>query len=217
MVNSKPRSRRRLDLDERREKLLMLGRSLFGKYSYDDLSIADIAKLAGMSKGLLYHYFPTKREFYIETVRAAANEILEVSQPSAALSSRKRLLHSLDSYLKYVEENASAYVSLMKSGIGVDGEVAEIVEQARRSFIERIGAELGLKKMKPTQRLALKGWVGFVEAVSLEWLNSKALGKTKNESSSILTRTELARFLARQFELLVLNMAPRALLKGFLK
>src|SRR5947207_1236868 len=68
--------RRRLELDHRREKLLESGRELFSKRSYDEISIDDIARAAGISKGLLYHYYPTKREFYVGTIRAAAGEML---------------------------------------------------------------------------------------------------------------------------------------------
>src|SRR5688572_23935942 len=62
----------RLATDERRTQLLDLGRELFNTRPFDDISIDEIAAAAGISKGLLYHYFPSKRHFYVETVREAA-------------------------------------------------------------------------------------------------------------------------------------------------
>lgn len=213
MVNKEKaaaKTRVRLETDERRQKLLALGRELFGKHSYDELSISDIAELAGVSKGLLYHYFPTKREFYIETVREAADEILRLTEADESLSPQERMLHSLEAYLSYVEANAAAYVSLMTSGVGVDPEVAGIVEQVRRTFAERVIEQLGLRKVSRVQRLALTGWVGFVEAVSLDWVKTKGVD-----------RAELARFLSRQFELMMMSVAlmptVKAALKGLFK
>lgn len=213
MVNKEKaaaKTRVRLETDERRQKLLALGRELFGKHSYDELSISDIAELAGISKGLLYHYFPTKREFYVETVREAAAEILRLTEADESLSPHDRMLHSLEAYLGYVEENAAAYVSLMKSGVGVDPDVAELVENVRRTFADRVTEQLGIKKVSPVQRLALTGWVGLVEAVSIDWVKTKGV-----------SRTELARFLSRQFELMMMSVAllptVKAAIKGFFK
>lgn len=200
------KQRTRLDLDERRKKLLDIGRDLFGKHSYDELSINDIAELAGVSKGLLYHYFSTKRDFYVETVREGAAEMLRQSQGDPSLSPKDQLLQSLDGYLRYVEANAAAYISLMSSGIGVDSEVGDIVEESRQRFIDRVAEQLGFKKMNVKQRLAVKGWVGFVEAVSLEWLKSGGM-----------TRPELVQFLALQFKMMMTPVGLVSLLKGLFK
>ena len=68
--------RARLDVDERRRQLVELGLDLFGSRSYDEVSIDELAAAAGISKGLLYHYFPTKRDFYVATVREAAAQLV---------------------------------------------------------------------------------------------------------------------------------------------
>src|SRR5690242_4164925 len=70
------RARVRLDVDERRAQLVALGLAEFGTRTYDDVSIDLIAQAAGISKGLLYHYFPTKRAFYVACVREAAARLL---------------------------------------------------------------------------------------------------------------------------------------------
>ena len=70
------RERARLGVDERRAQLLELGLQLFSDHSYDELGVDDIARAAGISKGLLYHYFPSKRDYYVEVVRRAAGELL---------------------------------------------------------------------------------------------------------------------------------------------
>ncbi len=162
----------RLATDERRAQLLELGRRLFNERAYDEISIDDIASAAGISKGLLYHYFPSKRDFYVEIVRASARELVERTEPSRDLPPDEKLVRSLDAYLDYVQSNARAYAGLMRGGIGVDPEVSAIVEGTRRELIERLAREgLRLKELRPSVRIALRGWIGFVEAVSLDWLD----------------------------------------------
>ncbi len=57
----------RLDVEERRRRLLALGRSLFTRHAYDELSMATIAREAGISKALLYHYLPSMQAFFVAT------------------------------------------------------------------------------------------------------------------------------------------------------
>src|SRR5258706_10291756 len=89
----------RLQIDERRSRLLELGIKLFAKYSYDDISIDQVAEAAGMSKGLLYHYFGNKREFYVETMREASLQLRRVTEPDPSLPPGPRLRAAVDAHL----------------------------------------------------------------------------------------------------------------------
>jgi AcrR family transcriptional regulator len=168
-------ARVRLQLDERRAQLLALGRTLFNTRAYDEIAIDDIAAAAGVSKGLLYHYFPSKRRFYVEAVRAAADEMLTLMAPPTdpALAPIERLRIGLDAYLDYVEENARAYAALFRSGLGIDREVLSIVERTRATCVERIVQGLGVAEAPELVRIALRGWIGMVEAASLDWLEHR--------------------------------------------
>ena len=175
-----PASRVRLDLDARREQLMRIGLELFSTNSYDAVSIDEIAARAGISKGLLYHYFPSKREFYVAGVRAAAAELREVVEPDPELAPPDRLRASLEAYLDYVEHHAAGYVSLMRGGIGSDAEVREIVEESRAVIIDRAIADLPLRtRPTPLLRLAMEGWVGYVEATSLSWLERRRVPRER--------------------------------------
>src|SRR5947209_20620808 len=59
----------RLDHDERRRQILLVARRLFSERNYDAVSTSEIAREAGVARGLLHHYFGTKRELYLEVVR----------------------------------------------------------------------------------------------------------------------------------------------------
>jgi AcrR family transcriptional regulator len=178
MVNTARPVRRgdrlRLATDERRTQLLLLGRRIFNERAYDEISIDEIAARAGISKGLLYHYFPSKRVFYVETVRAAAEEMIARTRPPPELPPDEKLQHALDSYLDYVEQNDKAFLTLMRSGVGVDPEVGKLLEKCRRALVQRILEQgLGMKKAPPVVRLALRAWIGFVEAASIEWVERR--------------------------------------------
>jgi AcrR family transcriptional regulator len=170
-----PPARARLPLDERRAQLLERGRELFNSRAYDEISIDDIAAAAGISKGLLYHYFPSKRDFYVATIREAARELLAVTQPVGE-DPRAQLRTSLAAYLEYVRRNARTYSGLLRSGVGTDPEVGAVVDETREAMIERVAQGVGLASPRGTVRLALRGWVGMVEAASLEWVERRALG-----------------------------------------
>lgn len=171
------RKRNRLQVDERRGQLLELGIRLFSDRSYEEIPIGEIAEAAGISKGLLYHYFPSKRDFYVEAVRHAAGQMLTSIERASEGPDRagvEGLRRGLDAYLDYVEDHAVAYATLMKSG-AADPDVAEVVEQARRAFVQQINDGAGLPEPSPTVMIALRGWIGFVEAASLEWLDGHAV------------------------------------------
>jgi AcrR family transcriptional regulator len=159
---------------------MRVGLELFSSNSYDAVSIDEIAARAGISKGLLYHYFPSKREFYVAGVRAAAEQLRDLIEPDPELPPPERLRLSLEAYLDYVEHHAEGYMSLMRGGIGADAEVRGIVEDSRAVVIDRAIAALPLRSEPTTLlRLAMEGWVGYVEATSLSWLERRAVPRER--------------------------------------
>lgn len=162
----------------RRQKLIEIGLDLFCNRSYEDVSIDDIAEVADISKGLLYYYFPTKHDFYVAVVQCAAERLLEETLPDEQLEPTDRLRTSLNAYFSYVERHANAYVALLRGGVGVDSQVAHIMDTVRQTYIQRIMQSIaGETSLSPAQRLAINGWVGFVEATSIAWLESRAISR----------------------------------------
>jgi AcrR family transcriptional regulator len=173
--------RARLSTDARREQLVALGIDVFTDRPYDEVSIDDIAATAGISKGLLYHYFPSKRDFYVAVIRSAADEMQALTEPDPALEPRERLAAALERYLEYVETHARGYATVLRAGIGSDPAVAEIVEEVRGAMVVRLLDDLPVtpagEDPPVALRVAVRGWVGFVEAASLDWLEHGGLGR----------------------------------------
>jgi AcrR family transcriptional regulator len=168
--------RRRLTPDARRAELRRAGEAVFTAKPFEDVSIEDIAEAAGVSKNLLYHYFSGKRELYLETIRAAASEILERTAPDPALEPIERLRTSIDAHIAYVEEHAEGYIKLLR-GAAADDEIQAVVTDVRRQIVERTIETLPLGGAPPSPALvlALHGWISFIDEVSIVWLENPTL------------------------------------------
>ena len=155
----------------RRQRLIEIGMDLFWDRSYEEVAIDDIAAAADISKGLLYYYFPTKHDFYAAVVQYAAEQLLQETEPDPTLEPGERLRACLNAHFTYVKRHAKAYIALLHGGMGVDAQIASILDMARQTSVQRLiqnmpdGASLS-----PSQRLALNGWIGFLEAISIAWL-----------------------------------------------
>jgi AcrR family transcriptional regulator len=163
----------RLGVDERRRRLLELGTELFARHGYEELSMARIAREAGISKALLYHYFPSKQAYFAATLEQAAAELAEATAPDPDKPPVAQLAGSLDAFLGWVEKHMGAYEKLIRS-VGAVPEVRELVERVRAETAERILAGLS-NEPTPELRAAVRGWLWFMDGVVLDWIEHRDL------------------------------------------
>jgi len=160
----------RLSVDERRARLLELGLELFSRRSYDDVSTDDIASAAGVSKGLLYHYFTGKRGYYVATIRELARRVIAVTELDPAQSLEESVRNALEQFVIFVRDNADFYRALLRGGVGADDEAQPIIEKVRQTVMKRILSAASIDDPNPRVRTAVYGWIGFIEATSLDWI-----------------------------------------------
>lgn len=168
-------TRVRLSADTRREQLLDLGVSLLATRSLDELSIDLLAEEAGISRGLLYHYFRNKQEFHRAVVQRATDEMLALTTPDPSLDAMGRLTEGLAAYIAYVEENFEPFMSLVRGAASGDRLLREIYEGARGTLTARIHdsiGELGLADT-PATRLLIDGWAAMVEETVIGWVQQR--------------------------------------------
>lgn len=163
---------RRLDVDERRQQLLERGAELFTSHPYEELSMSKIASEVGVSKGLLYHYFPSKQAFFEATLSAWAEQLRDRTEPDPELPLVEQMQGSLDGFLEMVEENAAAYRSLMQSATGVP-EIRDLIEEVRRATAQRILDGLFPQEAPPKARIAVSGWLWFMDGACLNWIEHR--------------------------------------------
>jgi AcrR family transcriptional regulator len=167
----------RLSPDTRREQLLDLGVRLLSTRSLDELSIEMLAEEAGISRGLLYHYFGNKQDFHRAVVRRAADSLIDVTAPVEDGEPLDRLARSLEAYVDYVVENFAGYTSLVRGAASGNEALQEIYEEARAALTDRIfetAGEQGLSTFgvtdTPAVRLMVRGWSAMTEEVVLSWV-----------------------------------------------
>jgi AcrR family transcriptional regulator len=157
--------RTRLDPVARRAQLIELGVEMLATRTLDELSVEDLAQKAGISRGLLFHYFSSKQEFHVEVARAAAGELLARTEPDPRLAPVEALRGALAAFIDYVEENPDNYKSLVRGAASGDADLRAIFDATRSTMAGRIVsvlAELGLP-LGPRAELAVHGWVAFCE------------------------------------------------------
>jgi AcrR family transcriptional regulator len=163
----------RLDVDERRRRLLELGVRLFTRHTYAELSMAAIAREAGISKALLYHYFPSKQAYFVATLEQQAEELAGRLAVDPALPPAERLTRGLDAFLGWVEENAEGYGKLLE-GATTHAEVRELVDQVRSGTADQILAGLSPDGPPPAAlRTAVHGWLWFMDGALMDWLEHR--------------------------------------------
>ena len=194
VAGARPKRRVRLENDERRAQLLQLARQAFSDRSYDEVSIDDLAREAKISKGLLYHYFPTKRDLYVAGLREIAEELVQkLTSVPLDLPPADRVGTSLDAYLDFVTQHSRAYVSLLRGGIGSDPEVAAVISGVRKRLAESFLDGSPLQPMltgKPAFETAVRGWLGFVEHASIDWLETERM--TREQLRNLMSEVLLA-------------------------
>jgi AcrR family transcriptional regulator len=169
----------RMQVDERRTQLLELGAKLFATHSYAELSMAKIAREAGISKALLYHYFPSKQDYFVATLEQGAAEIARRTEPDPDLPPSEALAGSLDAFLAWIEENETAYRKMMESAGGVP-EVKALVDGIRDATSARILQGLGAGDPPPPKlRAAVRGWLCFMDGAILDWLEHRDLSRAE--------------------------------------
>jgi len=187
----------RLQVDERRRQLLEFGTDLFSRYAFDELSMATIAREAGVSKALLYHYFPSKADFFEATMRQAAEEIAARTEPDPDLPPAEALAASLGSFLEWIEENEVAYRKLMQSATSV-GDAISLIEEVRQHTAGRLLAGLD-PDPSPKVRAAVRAWLWFMDGACLDWLEHRDMDST--EVRDLLMGTLVGALAAAGFDL----------------
>ena len=167
----------RLPVDERRRQLLELCTELFARHSFAELSMSRIAREAGISKALLYHYFPSKQDLFVATLQAAAEEVRRRTEPDPELPPAEALAKSLDAFLGWVEENDVAYRKLIESAGSVP-EIGALITDVRDRTSARILEGLGAGD-EPKARAAVRAWLWFVDGAILDWLEHRDLGRAE--------------------------------------
>lgn len=164
--------RLRLSPDDRRAQLIEVGLEMLATRALDDVSIEEIAQRAGVSRGLLFHYFPSKRDYHLAVAREASQRLLDRTEPDRALPPLERLVQSVEQFVEYVTETRATYLTFVAGVAGADPGLHAVFDATRQTNADRLVdalTELGVPDT-PRLRVAARAWVAFVEEATVHAL-----------------------------------------------
>jgi AcrR family transcriptional regulator len=183
-VTASPRWRR-LEPDARREQILECAVRLFGERPYAAVSTTEIALQAGVARGLLNHYFGTKRELYLEVVR----RMVLLPDLFAGVSDgtvEERVERSVDWFLDAVGAHGKTFVAVIGAeGVGTDRDVEAILAEADDLAAAGVLETLGVDDVA-SNRATIRAYGGLVKAAIREWVRDGTL--TRDEVHLLLSR-----------------------------
>ena len=218
---SSQEKRERLQRDARIQRILTASQRLFSTQAYDAIAIEDLAAAAGMSKGLLYHYFESKRDLYVATVAHVLTQMAHFTDLSPDLHA------GLSQMLSLFEQSPGLAKMVLRGGIGVDREVERLLDVYRQQQLERLYQSMGFLGefidastdasagsstlvvlgfvgdvaeastsaavgSQALVVLGLRGWLGLLDEVCLHWVQQPDV-----------TREQVVRFLAQSLHAIV--------------
>ncbi|MER7818682.1 TetR/AcrR family transcriptional regulator [Streptomyces sp. NPDC096153] len=175
MTSSAPATRayRRLSVEERRDQLLRAALTLFAHRAPEDVSLDDVAETAGVSRPLVYRYFPGgKQQLYEAALRSSADALVLCFAEPPTGPPTERLGRVLDRYLDFVDGHDAGFSALMRGGsVAETSRTSAIVDEVRRAAAEQILVHLGVPEPGARVRMMVRTWIAAVEAASLIWLD----------------------------------------------
>jgi AcrR family transcriptional regulator len=174
--------RRRMGVEERRQQLIGVALELFSHRSPDEVSIDEIAAAAGISRPLVYHYFPGKQSLYEAALRRAADELAGRFQepPDGPLGAR--LLRVMGRFFDFVDEHGPGFSALMRGGPAVGSSTTNaMIDEVRQAAYEQILAHLGIETPPSRLELVVRSWVSLAESTALIWLDGRRVPRGELE------------------------------------
>ncbi|WP_458245654.1 TetR/AcrR family transcriptional regulator [Streptomyces sp. MAI_2237] len=164
---------RRLSVEERRSQLLEAALGLFAHRAPEEVSLDDVAEAAGVSRPLVYRYFPGgKQQLYEAALRSAADELRLCFDEPREGPLLPRLARALDRYLAFVDQHDAGFSALLQGGSVVEtSRTTAIVDGVRRAAAQHILNHLGVSDPGLQLRMTVRMWITAVEAASLIWLD----------------------------------------------
>ena len=173
----------RLDPEQRRRQILDAANALFAERAYDEVSIEDIASAAGVTRGLVHHYFGGRKEVYIALVEQLGAIREERLRRPEGRSARARVSDTVSRWLDWTEDNRAIYLATMGRGEDIaDPDVRRVVTDLVRRAVALLAAfHADIAEDSPRLRYALECWTGLNRAATRRWLDGEATRQATHE------------------------------------
>lgn len=184
MTSNAARTRR--TATDRRRQLIGIGLRLLATRPIHQITIDEVAASAEISRSLLFHYFPTKQDYYVAVVRAASRRLLRRIAPDHAGPPGSQIHAIVEDYVRYLERRREPYIALFRSP-GADDWVRSIHEETQDALAGRVIEALGEASDSETVRLVVRAWWAFAEELAVAWTGRA--GADRDELVPLLVHT----------------------------
>jgi AcrR family transcriptional regulator len=173
----------RLAPGQRREQILDAANALFSERSYDEVSVEDIASSAGVTRGLVHHYFGGRKEVYIALLERLGAQREERLAPPVGRSARARIADSVSRWLDWTEQNRAIWLATIGRGEDIaDPDVRRVVTDLVRRAVALVAARhADIAADSPRLRYALECWTGLNRSATRRWLRGEATREATHE------------------------------------
>ncbi|TDD27859.1 TetR/AcrR family transcriptional regulator [Kribbella turkmenica] len=149
--------------------MVRIGLMMLRTQPIHELSIDAVAGQAGISRGLLFHYFPSKRDYYVAVISAAGRRLLRVTKPDESLPPPEQLRQMLLAFVAFVTRRRDAYISFVRGAAGGDNYVVEVYAETRTGLTDRVLDVIGSPHANTAERMTVHAWFAYVEDLAIEW------------------------------------------------
>ena len=173
----------RLDPVQRREQILDAANALFAERGYDEVSIEDIASVAGVTRGLVHHYFGGRKEVYLALLAKVGAVREEQLREPVGRSARARVADSVTRWLDWTQANRTLWLATMAPSEDVaDPDVRRVVaDLVGRAVALLTVYHADIAEDSPRLRYALECWTGLNRVATRRWLRGEASRETTQE------------------------------------
>ncbi len=175
-----------MGVDERRQQLIGVALELFSQRSPDDVSIDEIASAAGISRPLVYHYFPGKLSLYEAALKRASEDLAArfVEPHEGPLGTR--LLRVMRRFFDFVDEHGPGFSALMRGGPAVGSSTTNaLIDSVRQAARDQILAHLGVQEPPARLELVVRSWISLAESTALIWLDGRRIPRAELEKQLV--------------------------------
>ncbi|MBD0837206.1 TetR/AcrR family transcriptional regulator [Streptomyces sp. TRM68416] len=174
--------RRRMGVEERRQQLIGVALELFSRRSPDEVSIDEIASAAGISRPLVYHYFPGKLSLYEAALKRASDDLASRFAEPHEGPLGGRLLRVMRRYFDFVDEHGPGFSALMRGGPAVGSSTTNaLIDSVRQAAYEQILSHLGVQNPPARLELVVRSWISLAESTALIWLDGRRIPRAELE------------------------------------
>ncbi|MFF5441343.1 TetR/AcrR family transcriptional regulator [Streptomyces achromogenes] len=174
--------RRRMGVEERRQQLIGVALELFSQRSPDEVSIDEIATAAGISRPLVYHYFPGKLSLYEAALKRASEDLASRFDEPREGPLGARLLRVMGRYFDFVDEHGPGFSALLRGGPAVGSSATNaLIDSVRQAAYDQILSHLGVTEASPRLELVVRSWISLAESTALIWLEGRRVPRAELE------------------------------------